>query len=179
MSWVIFDTTIYVNLIKEDVFKTKKKNYNFQEIITKLDKDPNMRICGLSCIPDEIKHGLKGDKKEFIDSLLKTYEALCCVKYKIKKSYENLAKEYYKTYKKLKKKETKHWKYVKNDLLIYACATLHGLDIVYSGDRETLSRDGFAPEFLNAYRKVNAGINRRNPELKPYSELTEYIKINY
>ena len=56
---------------------------------------------------------------------------------------------------------------IRIDLMIVACASFHGLDIIYSADSNTLA----GKSAKKAYRHINLKENLRTPNLFKYQEL--------
>lgn len=78
----------------------------------------------------------------------------------------SLARKYYDYYRKLG--GVYGWDTsVRVDFMIVACASFHGLDIVYSADSKTL----LGKHALKAYKHINLRENCRTPNFLEYEDL--------
>lgn len=160
MLRVIFDTNIYGHLFQEDDFQA------LQESIT---KDEEFVVYGYQPIRNEIRAIPKITKmsKRTRNALLTLYDQITGNHF-LKNSLKitNLAKKYYDYYRKqggIHSWETS----IRIDLMIVACASFYGLDIVYSGDNKTL----LGKAAIKAYRHTNLKENLRTPNLLRYDDL--------
>ena len=61
---------------------------------------------------------------------------------------------------------------IKVDFMIVACASFHGLDVVYSGDNRTL----LGKHALKAYKHINLKENLRTPNFLKYEDLLQKLR---
>lgn len=163
MLRVIFDTTIYGFIAKESKLRR-------EQIIKELKMDKNFNVYGFNEIRREIKRVEKWINQNLVKDILKIYGFLVYKEYSNDKKIEYLAKEYFKEYRYLKGK--KQWKELRVDFLIVACASIKNIDILYSGDRESMSRDSkWSKTCTEAYKNVNIKHDFRLPTFWKYCEL--------
>jgi hypothetical protein len=79
-----------------------------------------------------------------------------------------LAKEYFEEYKGIRS-----WNDLENDFLIVAAATINDLDVIVSGDENSMC-SGYATE---AYRKVNKRNRLKTPKFVDYEKFTRLFNI--
>lgn len=160
MLRVIFDTNIYGLLIKEN---------DWAEIERKITADKEFIVYSYKPIRNEIRNIPKITKLS-----RKTRIALLCLYDRITQNhfFENsihiteLAKKYHNCYRNfggIYGWETN----IRIDFMIVACASINGLDIVYSEDRRTLG----GKAALKSYKHINLKENLRTPNLYSYSDL--------
>lgn len=160
MLRVIFDTNIYGDLFNEKDFDTLQK---------RIKEDHEFVVYGYNPIRQEIRNIPKVTKlsKKARIALLTLYDTITnghFLEHSLR--ITNLAKKYYNYYR--EQGGTYGWDTnISIDLTIVACASFHGLDIVYSGDNKTLG--GKAAR--KAYRHVNIRESLRTPDLLTYQEL--------
>ena len=61
---------------------------------------------------------------------------------------------------------------IKIDFMIVACASFHGLDVVYSADSKTL----LGKHSLKSYKHINIKENLRTPNFFKYEDLLEKFR---
>lgn len=160
MLRVIFDTNIYGLLLKEA---------DWADIERKITADKEFVVYSYQPIRKEIRDIPKVTKLS-----KKTRVALLCLYDNITHNHffensiqiTNLAKKYHDCYKNfggIYRWDTN----IRIDFMIVACASIHGLDIVYSEDRRTLG----GKAALKAYKHINLKESLRTPNLYSYSDL--------
>ncbi|MDI6737049.1 MAG: hypothetical protein QME12_00850 [Nanoarchaeota archaeon] len=169
MLRVIFDTTIYGFIAKENKEDRDK-------LISSLKSDRGFIIYGFSEIRREIKRVNKWISWGAISTILSLYQTLIASEYQNDPRIECLAKEYFCEYSKLGGK--KQWADLRVDLMIVACASIKGMDIIYSGDRETMcSYSRWCWPFIKSYEKVNLQRGLRTPYFLKYKMLKMKVGI--
>src|SRR3989344_7827550 len=165
MLRVIFDTNIYGFLIKER---------DAVELENRIKEDKEFIVYGYKPIRNEIRAIPKITKlsKKVRNELLKLYDNITS-KHFLEHSLKitSLAKRYYDYYRNLG--GIYGWSTsIRIDFMIVACASFHGLDIVYSGDNKTLI--GKYP--LKAYKHINIKENLRTPNFLTYKDLLQKLR---
>lgn len=168
MLRVILDTNVYGHLLREEDTKELQKH---------LMKSEDLIIYGYKPIRSEIRAIRKVTKmsKRTRNSLLTLYDNLTKGRY-LDNSQEimALAKRYHDHYK--GRGGTYAWHTsIKVDFMIVACASLHGLDIIYSGDNKTLR----GRTTREAYKHVNHEEDLRTPTLQGYEDLLQKIRKRF
>ena len=162
MKRVILDTNIYGEMVID---------VELDEIESLIRK--NMMIYGAEVIRKEIRRAprwtVKYPKNLRMD-LLRLYDSL--VKHTIPTTPEilQLANKYYLTYSELGGKLPQ--KSIMNDLIIVACASAKGIDIIVSQDKDTM----LDINFQKIYGLVNKLIDKRNPNFLNYTEFKIMLK---
>jgi hypothetical protein len=165
MLRVIFDTNIYGLLIKEK---------DAEEIEQKIIEDKEFIVYGYNPIRREIRDIPKVTKlsKKTRMLLLNLYDKITgnhFLEHSIK--ITNLARKYYDHYRKLG--GIYGWDTtIRIDFMIVACASFHGLDVVYSKDNKTL----LGKHALKAYKHINLKENYRTPEFLRYEDLLKKFR---
>lgn len=157
---VIFDTNIYGNLAEE---------LDREEIEKRIKDEKDFIVYNFAPIRKEIRNipkTTKASKKARI-LLLRVYDNITeghFLENSIK--ITNLAKMYYSHYRNLG--GIYGWETnIRVDLMIVACASFHGLDIVYSDDQRTM----LGKIALKAYKHININENLRTPYFLHYIDL--------
>ncbi len=88
----------------------------------------------------------------------------------ITKETEELAKEYFKEFK--RNRGIQNWQKIKNDFLIVACAALKNLDIVVSEDNKTM----LSKKAVDSYQVVNGRLLLRTPTFIGYKNFKEIVR---
>lgn len=165
MLRVIFDTNIYGHLLEEK---------DSAKIERKITEDKDFVVYSYKPIRKEIRDIPKVTKlsKKTRNLLLSLYDRITgnhFLKHSIK--ITNLARKYYDRY--------RHhggiygWDTsIRIDFMIVACASFHGLDVVYSSDNKTL----LGKEALKAYNHINIKENRRTPQFLKYEDLLKKFR---
>ena len=166
MLRVIFDTNIYGFLIKER---------DAAELEKKIREDKEFIVYGYKPIRNEIRAIPKVTKlsKKARNELLKLYDNIT-EKHFLENSIKitALAKKYYDCYRNFG--GIYNWDTsIRVDFMIVACASFHGLDVVYSGDNRTL----LGKNALKAYKHINIKENLRTPYFLSYEELLQKFRL--
>ncbi len=165
MLRVIFDTNIYGKLLKEK---------DSQKIEEQIIKDKEFIVYGYQPIRKEIRsipRITKLSKKTRI-LLLNMYDRVIGNHF-LKNSIKitNLAKKYYNYYRHLG--GIYNWNTsVRVDFMIVACASFHGLEVIYSGDNKTL----MGKMSIKAYNHINIKENLRTPYFLKYEILLKKFR---
>ena len=165
MLRVLFDTNIYGNLLEES---------DAAEIEQKIKDEKEFVVYNFPPIRKEIRNIPKLTKtsKKARISLLEMYDHITGSHY-LRNSIEItiLAKKYFDHYKNLG--GTYGWDTnIKVDFTIVACASFHGLDIVYSDDQRTM----IGKEAMKAYHHININENLRTPYFLKYANLLKKFR---
>ena len=165
MLRVIFDTNIYGFLIKEK---------DAAELENKIKEDKEFIVYNYKPIRNEIRAIPKVTKlsKRARNELLKLYDNITG-KHFLENSIKitTLARRYYDNYRSLG--GIYNWSTsIKVDFMIVACASFHGLDVVYSGDNRTL----LGKHALKAYKHINLKENLRTPNFLKYEDLLQKLR---
>mgnify|MGYP001608720847 CR=1 FL=1 len=167
MLRVIFDTNIYGRLVKEA---------DVALLIERITAESEFLVYGFDLVRREIRNiptSTHSARKSRI-LLLNIYDRItrkhqCFRDSKI----EELAKKYHACYKQLG--GTYAWDTnIHIDFEIVACASIHGMDIVYSDDQKTLA----SKKSVQAYNEVNHRENFRSPTLFDYEALLKKFRGN-
>ncbi|NQU78163.1 hypothetical protein HQ545_00170 [Candidatus Woesearchaeota archaeon] len=165
MLRVIFDTNIYGFLIKEN---------DVAELERQMAKDKKFIVYGYIPVRKELRAIPKATKlsRKTRTLLLSMYDRITgnhFLKHSIKITH--LAKKYYDYYR--KEGGIYGWDTsVRIDFIIVACASMNGLDIVYSADNKTL----LGKPALKAYKHINLKESLRTPDLLAYSDLLKKFR---
>lgn len=160
MLRVIFDTNIYGLLLTEN---------DLEAIERRIREEKDFIVYGYKPVRKEIRDIPKVTKlsKQTRVRLLTLYDKITG-----KHFFENsikitlLAKKYYYYYRNVG--GIYNWDTgMRVDLMIVACATFHGIDIVYSHDNKTL----LGKKALKSYHHVNINENYRTPNFLTYKDL--------
>ncbi len=167
MLRVLFDTNIYGNLAEE---------LDRQAIEDKIKVEKEFIIYNFPLIRNEIRSIPKTTKasRRARILLLNMYDRLTGDHF-LKNSIQitNLAKMYFDHYRNLG--GIYGWDTnIKVDFMIVACASFHGLDIVYSDDQRTM----IGKEALKAYKHINIKENLRTPYFLQYTDLLNKFRSN-
>jgi len=160
MLRVIFDTNIYGFLLKED---------DSEEIEERIRADKEFLVYNFKPIRIEIREIPKITKlsKRTRNSLLALYDRITG-KHFLENSIKitELAKKYYDCYRNFG--GIYGWDTsIRIDFMIVACATFHGLDVVYSADSKTM----LCKTALKSYRHINLKESFRTPDFLEYEDL--------
>jgi len=165
MLRVIFDTNIYGLLLKEkDADKLERK----------IIEDKEFLVYGYRPIRKEIREIPKVTKlsKKTRILLLNLYDRITGNRF-LENSIKitNLARKYYDYYRKVG--GIYGWDTsIRIDLMVVACASFHGLDVVYSADNKTL----LGKHALKAYKHINLKENLRTPSFLKYEDLLRKLR---
>ena len=165
MLKVVFDTNIYGLLLKEeDLAKIEQKIVDDKEFI----------VYGYQPIRKEIRDIPKVTKlsKQTRIFLLGLYDRITSNHF-LENSIKitNLAKKYYNYYRKLG--GIYGWDTsIRVDFMIVACASFHGLDVIYSADNRTM----LGKHALKSYKHINLKENFRTPNFLTYEELLKKFR---
>ena len=166
MLRILFDTSVYAELIIEK---------NTSKIVNQIKEDSEVMVKGFEIIRIELRQTPKKiiiQKKNLRNSLLELYDNLIRGKQILySEKINQLAKEYYNSFK--KNKGGWSWDKLKNDFRIIACASIHGIDIVYSKDKKTM----LSPIAIKSYMEVNLIKKYRDPNFKFYEDLKKIYKF--
>ncbi|MFH0798263.1 MAG: hypothetical protein V1906_02520, partial [Candidatus Woesearchaeota archaeon] len=169
MLRVMFDTTIYGFIAKE----SKEKR---EAIVRLIKSDNDLRIYGFREIRREIRNVKKWIDSRLTNSILEIYDLIIAKQYETSLKIESLALQYFQEYSRLGGK--KRFDDLEVDFLIVSCATLKNIDILYSGDRESMSTNSkFCKICQEAYTNVNLKEKLRCPNFYRYCELKKLIGI--
>jgi len=165
MLRVIFDTNIYGMLLRErdaDVIEKGMKS------------DKNFIVYGYKPIRKEIRDIRKVTKlsKQSRNLLLSLYDRITGKHFfEHSITITSLAKKYYNTYRNFG--GIYGWDTnIRVDFMIVACASFHGLDIVYSADNKTLA----GKSAIKAYRHINLKESFRTPDFLRYTDLLDKFR---
>lgn len=167
MLRVIFDTNIYGKLALEP---------NGKRLEERILNEKEFIVYGYDPIRKELRKVPKTTKlsKRNRIILLNLYDKLTgnhLLPNSIKVNH--LAKKYFDYYQHLGGGYTWHSS-IKYDFMIVACASIHGLDIIYSADNKTMTNK----TALKSYDHINLKSYYRTPRFLRYEELTEQFR-NY
>ena len=160
MLRVIFDTNIYGDLALEGDWK------ELERIIT-TNKD--FVVYGYAAIRKELRNIPKRtkDSRRARLLLLELYDTITCghfLEHSLK--ITQLARQYYDTYR--RNGGIYSWdSNIRIDFMIVACASIYGLDVVYSADNKTL----MSKPALKAHKHVNIKERYRSPDFLKYEIL--------
>jgi hypothetical protein len=165
MLRVIFDTNIYGNLAEEP---------DREEIEKRIAEEKDFIVYNFTPIRKEIRNIPKTTKasKRARILLLGIYDRITGGHF-LKNSIEitQLAKMYFDHYRNLG--GTYGWQTnIRVDFMIVACASFHGLDIIYSSDERTM----LGKTALKAYKHINIKENRRTPDFLKYQLLLKKFR---
>jgi len=160
MLRVIFDTNIYGLLVKEK---------DATRIEEKIVEDKEFIVYGYKPIRNELRKIPKTTKlsKKTRILLLNLYDRIT-ENHFLKDSIKitNLAKKYYNYYRNLG--GIYSWETsIRIDFMLVACASFHGLDIIFSDDSKTLHNK----HSIKAYNHINIKENLRTPNLLKFQDL--------
>lgn len=160
MLRVIFDTNIYGNLLEEEDSERIEEN---------IKKEKDFVVYGYSDIRKEIRNipTNKPISRNARILLLEMYDRIT-ENHFLKHSIEitRLARRYCDYYRSLG--GIHGWDTnIRIDFMITACASFHGLDIVYSADNKTM----FNKKALKSYEHINMKENLRTPNFLKYGDL--------
>lgn len=156
MRRILLDTNIYGRMVLDD---------ELDEIKGLVAK--KVLIYGAEVIRKEIRKAPRWTTrypKNLKMDLLRLYDSLAKQTIQITPEILTLAEKYYLTYSELGGRLPKDS--IKTDLIIVACASVKGLDIVVSQDKDTM----LDKNFQRIYGLVNKLINKRNPGFLGYEE---------
>lgn len=165
MLRVIFDTNIYGRLLNES---------DREQLEEKIRSDKKFIVYGYNLIRKEIRDIRKVTKasKQTRILLLGMYDRITgnhFLEHSIK--ITNLAMKYYNAYRNFG--GIYNWKTnIRVDFMIVACASFHGLDIVYSADKKTLG----GKIARKAYKIINAKETLRTPDFFTYQLLVKKFR---
>jgi len=165
MLRVIFDTNIYGYLLKE---KDQK------EIVNKIKNNKSFIVYGFKPIRNELRNIPKVTKlsKQTRVSLLGLYDEISG-KHFLQHSAKinHLALKYYNAYRNFG--GIYNWNTnIQIDFMIVACASFHGLDVIYSRDQKTLC----GKKAIKAYEHINAKEDFRTPYFYGYELLLKKFR---
>ena len=164
MLRVLFDTNVYGHLLTEE---------DGDEIKELIKKDKEFVVYGYSKIRIEIR-----DIPKITKLSCKARIALLCLYDDITGGHmfrnsikiNTLAKKYYDCYRNFE--GIYGWDTnIRIDFMIVACASINGLDVVYSDDTKTM----LGKASIKSYHHINLKENLRTPNLLKYQDLlTKY-----
>ena len=163
MLRLIFDTNIYSAIAKDK---------DFNKIVEKIKGEKEIKIYCYKTIKAEIKEIPKYiiyENHKLRTFLINLYYDIIKEQYPESQSIKRLAEIYYKEFKKLGGKRS--FNDLKTDFEIVACASIHKLDLIISGDEKTL-KGNIA---LKAYNEVNLRNLLRTPYFYSYEDLKKKI----
>ncbi len=165
MLRVIFDTNIYGHLIAEP---------DAAELEERIVSESEFTVYGFIPIRKEIRNIPKTTKlsRQTRIVLLKAYDKITG-NHLLSNSAKitHIAKKYYDFYRQSGGGYT--WDTtIRIDFMIVACASVHGLDIVYSNDNKTLSNK----TAIKSYDHINMKENIRTPRFLNYDELLKKFR---
>ena len=165
MLKVIFDTNVYGLLLKEE---------DGIEIERKIIEDKDFIVYGYQPVRKEIRDIPKVTKlsKQTRILLLSIYDRITGNHF-LQNSIKitNLARKYYDYYRRLG--GIYGWDTsIRVDFMIVACASFHGLDVIYSADNKTM----FGKHALKSYKHMNLKENYRTPNFLTYEELLKKFR---
>ena len=170
MKRVIFDTSIYGRIIESGELGFVSDNMaeilvNYGSVIVKreLKSYEGKRV---------VLH--EGKVRKFRALLLEAYDALVKTTYEVDEKTDRLAEEYFVAYEKLGGKKLRNE--IINDFLVVATAAIHQLEIVYTEEKEGITRTMRSPEALKAYEIINELNRLESPLFKSYAELKASLK---
>lgn len=156
MKRVILDTNIYGKMVLDEELDEIKEAVKIKVI-----------VYGSEVIRKEIRRAprwtVKYPKNLRMD-LLRLYDSLVKHNIAITPEILRLAENYYLTYSELGGRLAKSD--ILTDLIIVACASIQGLDIVVSNDKDTMLNK----DFQKIYSLVNKLARKRNPSFLNYVE---------
>ena len=160
MLRVIFDTNIFGKLLEEP---------DTEEIENRINEEKDFVVYNFPLIRKELRNIPKTTKasRRARNLLLSMYDRVTGGHF-LKHSIEitNLAKKYHAHYRNLD--GTYGWDTnIQVDFMIVACASFHGLDIVYSDDQKTM----LGKAAIKAYLHININENLRTPYFLKYEDL--------
>ncbi len=158
---VMLDTNIYGFIVEED---------NPEEILVRIASS-KVLVCGSTVIRAELRDT---PKKKVVGRiklrlrLLSSYDSLVGDKrnYDVNEIIRKMAAEYNEHY-----NGSYSWEELENDFLIVATASLHNLDLVASGDEDTMKN----PKAIKAYEIVNRKYELRNPGFISFQKFKELL----
>ena len=165
MLRVIFDTNIYGLLLKEK---------DADELERKIKEDKEFVVYSYKPIRQEIRDIPKITRlsKKIRILLLNLYDRITgnhFLEHSIK--ITELARKYYDYYR--NSGGIYGWDTsIRIDFMIVACASFHGLDVVYSDDNKTL----LGKPALKAYKHINLKENLRTPSFLTYTDLLNKLR---
>jgi len=167
MKRILFDTSVYGELVIEP---------EIVKILRKLDKSKEIVFYGTRLVRNELRDTpkekrIKNGKLRLL--MLELYDSLVSKdnrELKITDLIEVIANEYFLAYKKARGGFSHDA--IINDFRIVACASLHSLDIVVSHDKKSM----LSEKSIQAYKKINAKFQLRNPDFKNYGKFKYEIK---
>ncbi len=163
MKRVMLDTNIYGRMVIDDELDEIKESINRKLI-----------VYGSEVIRKEIRRGaprwtIKYPKNLKMD-LLRLYDSLVKHNIAVTPEISQLADNYYLVYAEFGGRLAKPD--IISDLVIVACASIKGLDIVVSQDKNTM----LDVNFQKIYRLVNKLIGKRNPTFLDYEEFKLMVR---
>lgn len=160
MLRVIFDTNIYGKLAFEP---------DGPELEEKIRNEKEFLVYGYAPIRTEIRNIPKTTKLSQRNRLLllQLYDKLTGNHLLPNSAKVNhIAKKYYDYYRILGGGYS--WETsIRIDFMIVACASIHGLDVIYSADNKTMSNK----IAIKTYHHINSNENLRTPQFLNYAEL--------
>lgn len=164
MLKVMLDTSVYGELVKE------------QDNVKLLKESGKLIIYGCKIIRRELrdtpKNKLLGNRhlRSWILSLYDHFVNKDEHNFEVTEIIEVIAREYFKEYKAQGGNYSQND--MQNDFLIIACASLHEMDIIVSGDIKSM----LGEKAVSAYRDANKRFQLRNPAFKTYKAFIKEIK---
>lgn len=168
MKRIIFDTSVYGNLVMEDAVRKR---------IEEMAKTKEYIIYGNSIIRKELRQTPKTlilKKRNLRILLLTLYDSFVKKEnhdLKINILIETLSKDYFKEYKKNNGVFSDNE--LKDDLMIIATATIYHLDIVVSNDERTM----LSKQLVKVYESVNREYGMKNPLFKNYLKFKKELSL--
>ncbi|MBI2137758.1 hypothetical protein HYU12_04545 [Candidatus Woesearchaeota archaeon] len=174
MKRVIFDTNIYGRIVEN------------AELVFVANGIDNLLVnYGSIVVKQELK-GYEGSRvlryegkvRKFRALLFEAYDLLVKKTYEIDERTSRLAKEYFMVYVKLGGNKPQNE--LLNDFLVVATASIHGLEIVYTEEKEDVkegtARTMRSQEALKAYEIINELNKLNSPKFKSYKDLKATLK---
>src|SRR3989338_1933374 len=166
MKRVIFDTNIYGHLLQEkDIEKLQKA----------IRENKELTVYGYTPIRKEIRAIPKITQlsRKTRNALLALYDQITSDHFlQDSEQISNLAECYSKRYKELGGTYSFETN-IKIDFMVVACASIYGLDIVYSNDSRTL----VSKIAVMAYGGVNTTVKLRTPCFYDYKKLINQLRM--
>ncbi len=165
MLRVIFDTNVYGLLLDEP---------DWAEIERKIQQEKDFIVYGYGSIRKEIRSIPTKTRlsKAVRIKLLSMYDRIIgkhVLKHYLKISH--LAKKYHDYYRNLG--GTYGWDTsIRIDFMIVACASIYGMDIIYSNDEKTMN----SKYAIKAYNRINSRENIRTPNFLTYTDLLDKFR---
>lgn len=165
MLRIIFDTNIYGLLIKEK---------DLPRLESQITRNKDLLVYNYRPIRNEIRDIPKKDKlsRQTRNLLLCLYDRITQGRFLTDSiQITSLARKYYDCYKNFGGGYGWNTSF-KVDLMVVACASFYGLDIVYSADKKSL----LSKSALKAYKHINLRESKRTPNFLLYEDLLNKLR---